>query len=113
MAVYLSAGLGTTFTVHRKHRTCSSGRKKKKKHRETISLYVLNDDNVVVTDLSIGPTGDELHHSIGIQVKSMNAHRMILRLKKQDKKKLKHIKTCTLLNGLICMTLARCVGGEY
>lgn len=33
------------------------------------------------TDLSIGPAGDELHNTISIQVKGMDAHRVIFRLK--------------------------------
>lgn len=36
--------------------------------------------------LSIGPASDELHHPISIQVKGMNAHCMILRLKGERKK---------------------------
>lgn len=65
---------------------------------------------VGVTDLSIGPASDELHYSVGIQVKSMDAHCMILRLNKQGKNT--H-KKCTLLNKLRRVALARCIDRKY
>lgn len=55
------------------------------KHLMTNHILLLKCE-MLCAHLSIGPASDELHHPISIQVKGVDAHCMILRLKGERKK---------------------------
>ena len=48
-------------------------------------------------DLSVGPAGDQFYHSITIQVKGVDAHRMILGLEQGSEVSLGYVKSVMIL----------------